>query len=75
MHDNKKFQATFFCQTISAIDSGSDSELLFEASIDKVVPLLTILLLHVMEVLTRFHRYEVPVPEPLQFLFKPYHGM
>ena len=59
MHDNKKFQATFFCQTISAIDSESDSESPFEASIDKVVPPLTILLLHVMEVLTRFHRYHM----------------
>jgi hypothetical protein len=28
-----------------------------------------------MEVLIRFHRYEVPVPEPLQLLFKLYHGM
>ena len=59
MHDNKKFQATFFCQTISAIDSESDSELFFESAIDKVVPPLAMLLLHVMEVLTRFHRYHM----------------
>ena len=71
----KNLQATFFCQTISAIDGRSDPELSFKAPIDEVVPPLAVLSLHVMEVLTGLHRYEVPVPEPLQFLFKLYHGM
>lgn len=71
----KNFRQLFLPNNIEHPHSGSDPELLIVILVHEVVPPLAILLLHVTEILTRSHRYEVPVPDPPQFLFKLYHGM
>ena len=71
----KNFRQLFFAKQYPKIYSGSSSELSLKASIDMVVPYLAVLGFHIMEVLARFHRDQVPVPYPLQDIFKLCHGM
>ena len=71
----KNFRQLFFAKQYPKIYSGSSSESSFKASIDIVVPYLAVLGFHIMEVPVRLHRDQVPVPYPLQDLFKLCHGM
>lgn len=64
----KNFRQLFFAKQYRESNSGSFSESSFKVSIDMVVPYLSVLGFHIMEVLTRLHGDQVPIPYPLQGL-------